>query len=116
VTITDTVTQADRHQAAVSALLALVRETPATGLAEFHLSDGELGIQIHDNPAGFEWWREALGLPPDATRLTDYRTFTTIDLPGQVGSLRVRLVAYLPPLPKADDADTTETHSTGSGS
>jgi hypothetical protein len=81
-------------------LLALVSQV--TGLpsatVNFYPGDdgGELAIHVHDNPAGFEWWREALGLDPTDAKSHVLTDFCTVTVTGAVGAVAVTVTGYLP--------------------
>jgi len=88
-------------------LLAMLTEFPDLPAAELTITTrlgGEtLHIYVHSDPAGFEQWRQALGLDPQAAGGRRYRTFQSVEFSGRYHDVTVRLVGFLP-LP-ADDAD-----------
>jgi hypothetical protein len=92
--------------AARTALLALashVTGLPAASVDIFTDNGGELAVHIHNNPDGFEWWREALGLDPAGATSRTHGDFCTVKIGGTVGAVAVALVGYLP---LAVDTDT----------
>ena len=90
-----------------TALLALashVTDLPAVGVDICPDSDGvRLAVHVHNNPNGFEWWREALSLDPANATTRTHSDFCTVQISGAVGSISVSLVGYLP-LPAGADA------------
>jgi hypothetical protein len=97
------------QQAAVMALMTLI--SPGLNVPEANVevnpSWPQVTVSVHRNPAGFEWWREALDLSPnDAGDLDFYDDLgcCCVRIRGRIGSTKVCLIGYLP-LP----ADTPNT-------
>ncbi|WP_037605058.1 hypothetical protein [Streptacidiphilus rugosus] len=89
----------------VRALLALVTQFPDLPTASFQVNPyiPELTINVHNDPAGFEQWRESLGLDPQTSTEKDYRTFYAVEVPGEFAGVGVELVGYMP-IPIEHDA------------
>jgi hypothetical protein len=89
------------QQSAVMALMTLMALGPDLPEAHIHVdpSRPEVTIRVHRNPAGLEWWREALGLSPDNADDVDFyedRGCCCVSLHGQLGSTQVNLIGFLP--------------------
>ncbi|WP_042410244.1 hypothetical protein [Streptacidiphilus carbonis] len=86
--------------AARTALLALASNVTGLPAANVDVNpdhDGvRLDIHIHNNPDGFEWWREALALDPADARFRTHSDFCTVQIDGTAGTVTLSLVGYLP--------------------
>jgi hypothetical protein len=96
------------QRAAAEALLALMSPYIGAPAAMFDVDPSwRITVHVHD-PAGFEWWREALGLDSaDVGDLEPYRDYCAARIYGQTGSAatEVCLIGYLPlPVETADSS------------
>ncbi|WP_051942589.1 hypothetical protein [Streptacidiphilus rugosus] len=91
-----------RQASTVRTLLALIDQYPNLPAADFDVSSSPVGerltINVHNDPAGFEMWREALGLNPENSELVAFSDFAAVKVFGQTDGIRVRLIGYLPPV------------------
>jgi hypothetical protein len=90
--------RAINQQAAAMALLTLISpglDVPAATV-DVRPSWSEVTIHVHRDPAGLEWWREALGLNPDAGDLSLRNDYCIVRFTGQIGSIEVCLIGFLP--------------------
>jgi hypothetical protein len=99
-----------RQADALRALLALVTALPDLPAADFtittHQAVTDLRVNIHDSPAGFEEWREALDLDPQHADGRRNTTFHSVEIPGRFHGVRILLVGYLPlPIDHTDHTD-----------
>ncbi|WP_042430254.1 hypothetical protein [Streptacidiphilus anmyonensis] len=96
------------QRAAADALLALMSPFIGAPGAMFDVDPSwRITVHVHD-PAGFEWWREALGLDhTEVGELETYQDYCAARIYGQSGlvSTEVCLIGYLP-LP-AERPDTS---------
>jgi hypothetical protein len=96
-------TLAGQQVTAAGALLALVTRFADLPAAEFEIGSdpyrADLMIHVHNDPPGFEQWREALDLDPQTANLNERNDFQSLSITARRYGARVRLVGYLPAPP-----------------
>lgn len=87
--------------AALGQISASLGHLPPADIAISPYTPGQLDVSVHDDLAGFEQWRAALGILANVVEYTERTHHMTLKAEGQFAGAVVELVGFAPLLPAA---------------